>query len=29
MQEKQQVRLAEAFRDRLGGFVREALEDPT
>jgi len=29
MQEKQQLRLAEAFRDRLGGFVRDALEDPT
>jgi len=29
MQEKQQLRLAEAFRDRLGEFVRDALEDPT
>ncbi len=28
MQEKQRARLAEAFRDRLGGFVRDALEDP-
>ena len=25
---QRQDRLAEAFRDRLGGFVREALEDP-
>ena len=29
MQDKQRARMAEAFRDRLGGFVREALEDPT
>ena len=29
MLQQQQDRLAEAFRDRLGGFVREALEDPT
>ena len=28
MLQQQQERLAEAFRDRLGGFVREALEDP-
>ena len=29
MLQQQQDRLSEAFRDRLGGFVREALEDPT